>query len=149
MVNNKFIDVTDLLLEDAFEPRLTSSGFSPKSHKSAQRHHDAYLNEGHRLCATELMKKTHATTELITELIQETHSVTSTSATPGLETTSPALQAQIGAALGKALGDALGNTLEGPARTAFEAAFVTALEAARVNAKQGIDSHAETNRATN
>ena len=129
VVNNKFIDVTDILLEDAFDPRLTSSGFRPKSTESPQEHQQAFENKVHRLCASELVKKTHATARLISEVIQDA----------GLDFT---LQTKVGTALGTALGKALGTTRGTTLKAEFEAAYAAALEAATVVANNDVNSQA-------
>ena len=129
VVNNKFIDVTDILLEDAFDPRLTSSGLRPKSTESPQEHQQAFENKVHRLCASELVKKTHATARLISEVIQDA----------GLDFT---LQTKVGTALGTALGKALGTTRGTTLKAEFEAAYAAALEAATVVANNDVNSQA-------
>jgi hypothetical protein len=137
VVDNKFIDVTDILLEDAFDPRLTSSGFRPKSTESPQEHQQAFENKVHRLCASELVKKTHATARLISEVIQDA----------GLDfTLQTKVGTELGTALGTALGKALGTTL-GTARgttlkAAFEAAYAAALESATAVANNDVNSQA-------
>jgi hypothetical protein len=133
VVDNKFIDVTDILLEDAFDPRLTSSGFRPKSTESPQEHQQAFENKVHRLCASELVKKTHATARLISEVIQDA----------GLDfTLQTKVGTELGTALGTALGKALGTTRGTTLKAEFEAAYAAALEAATVVANNDVNSQA-------